>query len=139
MLLLGACKTAQTRASQEKPQPESVETTLNNRWLLNTINDEPIENSAKEIFLEFRLPESRFFGNAGCNSFNGQIEIKESQLKIGHVLATRKYCIDNMELEDRLIGMLNQSEWIVELNDHQLILSNAKNKLEFNQGEKETE
>jgi len=137
LLLGGACKTSQSINKKQSNQSVNLSSGLSNRWILNRINDQPIEGTGKDVFLEFRLSESRFFGNAGCNSFNGPAELEQKELTIGAVMSTKKFCPGRMKLEDELTKMLDNSKWTIALKDNRLTLSNEKNKLEFTRGEKE--
>ncbi|WP_372773066.1 META domain-containing protein [Mangrovibacterium sp.] len=103
---------------------------LNGKWALKAIQEEPT-NAGEEIFIDFISKESRFMGKAGCNSINGTIEVNANQLKIGSVLRTKMFCPDRMELEEKLISLLQQSSWIISCTGDKLVLKNENNRLDF--------
>ena len=76
---------------------------LNTFWKLNELNEKSANNiqSEKEIHLIIDS-DNKIKGFAGCNSFFGTIATTNDSIKFNQIGATRKMCVDNMELEEEL-------------------------------------
>ncbi|TOB70851.1 META domain-containing protein [Vibrio parahaemolyticus] len=70
-------------------------------------------------------------GNAGCNNFFGQAELKNNQLRIEKMGMTMKMCMeDQMKIENAMIQTL--SNWSdITLTKDGLVLKNADHELTF--------
>ena len=70
-------------------------------------------------------------GNAGCNNFFGQAELKDNQLRIEKMGMTMKMCMeDQMKIEKVLSETL--SDWSdITLTNEGLVLKNADHELTF--------
>ncbi|ELZ7232254.1 META domain-containing protein [Vibrio parahaemolyticus] len=70
-------------------------------------------------------------GNAGCNNFFGQAELKNNQLRIEKMGMTMKMCMeDQMKIENAMTQTL--SNWSdITLNKDGLVLKNADHELTF--------
>ncbi len=70
-------------------------------------------------------------GNAGCNNFFGQAELKDNRLRIEKMGMTMKMCIgDIMNIEKTMSTTL--SDWSdITLTQDGLILKNAEHELTF--------
>ena len=70
-------------------------------------------------------------GNAGCNNFFGQAELKDNQLRIEKMGMTMKMCMeDQMKIEKVMSETL--SDWSdITLTNEGLVLKNAAHELTF--------
>ncbi|UTZ25552.1 META domain-containing protein [Vibrio campbellii] len=70
-------------------------------------------------------------GNAGCNNFFGQAELKDNQLRIEKMGVTMKMCMeDQMKIEKVMSETL--SDWSdITLTNEGLVLKNADHELTF--------
>ncbi|HCG5534769.1 TPA: META domain-containing protein [Vibrio parahaemolyticus] len=70
-------------------------------------------------------------GNAGCNNFFGQAELKNNQLRIEKMGMTMKMCMeDQMKIENAMTQTL--SNWSdITLTKDGLVLKNADHELKF--------
>ena len=70
-------------------------------------------------------------GNAGCNNFFGQAELKDNQLRIEKMGMTMKMCMeDQMKIEKVMSETL--SDWSdITLTNEGLVLKNADHELTF--------
>ncbi|MDK9771584.1 META domain-containing protein [Vibrio sp. B181a] len=70
-------------------------------------------------------------GNAGCNNFFGQAELKDNQLRIEKMGMTMKMCMeDQMKIEKVMSETL--SDWSdITLTNESLVLKNADHELTF--------
>ncbi|CAH1581703.1 META domain-containing protein [Vibrio rotiferianus] len=70
-------------------------------------------------------------GNAGCNNFFGQAELKDNQLRIEKMGMTMKMCMDDqMKIEKVMSETL--SDWSnITLTNEGLVLKNADHELTF--------
>ncbi|MCG9596875.1 META domain-containing protein [Vibrio sp. Isolate25] len=101
-------------------------------WELVSIDGEAVkvENHQKKPRLE--VGENLMAnGNAGCNNFFGQAELKDNQLRIEKMGMTMKMCIgDVMDLERAFSQSL--AEWSdVTLTDEGMVLKNDIHTLTF--------
>lgn len=128
-----SCKQSEKLIKSEPSQVATVTemTQLEGQWFIKTIDDEPIQMpEQKEAFLEFHSTESRFSGYAGCNRFGGQVEMTNSELSVGMIMATKMYC-PGIDLESRLMAMLQKSSWKINLSNDVLVLKNDKHSIEL--------
>lgn len=63
----------------------------------------------------------RLYGFAGCNSFNAEYKQKSSELSIGSIASTRKFCADSSETEQKFTQALQNADR-VEVNGDKLQL-----------------
>lgn len=65
------------------------------------------ETPSTKAFVEFDVVNNRISGNAGCNSFFGSAEYKDSAIKVTNISTTRMACKNEMELEKTFLEKLN--------------------------------
>lgn len=99
-------------------------------WDLAEINGQKIElaEGITTPFIGFNQQEDRIYGNAGCNSFFGEMIIDSTNLdalRFDHLGSTRMMC-PNMELEDKFLMTLGQVSGI-EYNAEELQLKDNAN------------
>ena len=99
-------------------------------WDLAEINGQKIElaEGITTPFIGFNQQEDRIYGNAGCNSFFGEMIIDSTNvdaLRFDHLGSTRMMC-PNMELEDTFLMTLGQVSGI-EYNAEELQLKDNAN------------
>ena len=87
---------------------------LNKKWRLITLNGQPIEQAANQeeaIFITFQS-DSTFFGNTGCNSFNGSYHlVAGNKIKLDDNLAiTTMVCAKNEQIEYSFLKTLKLIE-----------------------------
>ncbi|AXY00846.1 META domain-containing protein [Vibrio alfacsensis] len=70
-------------------------------------------------------------GNAGCNNFFGQAELKDNQLRIAKMGMTMKMCMDDQMQIERVMAdtLTNWSD--MTLTNQGLVLKNADHELTF--------
>jgi Heat shock protein len=81
---------------------------LEKYWKLTSINGEAIPESAmgRVAHIIFKSEESRIIGNGGCNTFNGQYELKRGNgLSLSKIASTMMACPD-MEIESKFLRTL---------------------------------
>lgn len=115
MLLLAACgkQTAKVTTAQ-----------LDGRWLLLTVEGVgvPVVDAEEQPNMYFNVADSLFACYVGCNRMGGTLLVKEGKLTFGNVFATRMYCEDTIELEDRLGVLLPQITGVSFMEDGTLVL-----------------
>ena len=130
-----SCKQGEKLTKAEQSQQETIVELeqLQGQWLIKTVDNEAIQMpEQKEAILQFYNTENRFTGYAGCNRFGGPIEMKDGELTIGMIMATKMYC-PGIDLEDRLMAILQKSSWKVYLNKDVLELKNDKHTIQLQQ------
>ena len=96
-------------------------------WALTSINGNPFDPSLaqKHPIVEINATEMRFFGNDGCNTIFGAIEIlTDTELKFGMIAGTRMACV-NMKIPDAYHSALADAA-TYSVKNMQLILFNSK-------------
>jgi Heat shock protein len=85
-------------------QKKVVVSQLDGRWTLTALQGEAIEMNNTPFF-EFNLNENRVSGKAGCNNFNSQIKLDESDasaIRFTMPATTMMACPD-MEKESKVL------------------------------------
>lgn len=60
-------------------------------------NEDKFEQAAtypKQVFIVFNLDENSMSGSDGCNQMSGRVEINNSKISFGPIMATKMYCVD---------------------------------------------
>lgn len=81
---------------------------LDDIWVLESINGNNV--NARDFDkgvprLEIKIKEARIMGMAGCNNFNGTIDIQGTRIKTNKMMSTKMAC-NAMEFETRLLSSL---------------------------------
>ena len=82
---------------------------LHDIWVLDSINNKKTvaADFMKGIpLLEFNLSEKKIFGNTGCNSINGVMEVLGKKIYFGKLATTRMAC-KNMNFESAYLQKLD--------------------------------
>lgn len=82
-------------------------------WKLIELNGEKIileKNQNTAPHLTLKNENGRFFGNGGCNAFQGSFELSEgNKIKFSNIAATKMFC-DIMETEQELFNVLEMAD-----------------------------
>ena len=65
----------------------------NTKWELKSLNKKDIKKVEKVAIINFEK-ENKVFGNLGCNSFFGKVDIKPNNINISKVGSTMMMCSD---------------------------------------------
>ncbi len=101
-------------------------------WELVQIDGNKIELTERQKAPRLEIGENLTAnGNAGCNNFFGQAELKNNQLRIEKMGMTMKMCMgDIMNIEKAMSATL--SDWSdITLTKDGLVLKNAEHELAF--------
>ncbi|KAA5741214.1 META domain-containing protein, partial [Acinetobacter baumannii] len=101
-------------------------------WELVQIDGKNIELNERQKAPRLEIGENLTAnGNAGCNNFFGQAELKDNQLRIEKMGMTMKMCIgDIMNVEQAMSSTL--SDWSdITLTKDGLVLKNSEHELTF--------
>ncbi|WP_372378283.1 META domain-containing protein [Vibrio natriegens] len=101
-------------------------------WELVQIDGKNIELNERQKAPRLKIGENLTAnGNAGCNNFFGQAELKDNQLRIEKMGMTMKMCIgDIMNVEQAMSSTL--SDWSdITLTKDGLVLKNSEHELTF--------
>ena len=106
---------------------------LNDIWILEKINDEPVDfpDSGKHPTLRVDLAGERISGHGGCNQFNGNAELVNNRLVTGQIVSTRMACPDVQSTENRYLETLSEKTLDFSLENSTLILGDGITKLTF--------
>lgn len=77
-------------------------------WKLTRLGGQPAALGAgrRELHLVLSASGDRVRGFAGCNTFTGSYERRDSRLQIGPLASTFKACLDGMEVERQFLDAL---------------------------------
>jgi putative lipoprotein len=102
-----------TSESGKSGEPVADADLVNTRWLLRTLNGNPISvrGSQRTPHLQFKREagELMAFGFGGCNQFRGVCQLDPPTLKLGPLASTQMAC-PSMDLESRFHRMLSNVE-----------------------------
>ena len=101
-------------------------------WELVQIDGENIQLTERQKAPRLEIGENLTAnGNAGCNNFFGQAELKNNQLRIEKMGMTMKMCVgDIMNIEQAMSATL--SDWSdITLTKDGLVLKNSEHELTF--------
>jgi heat shock protein HslJ len=95
------------------------------RWILESVNDEPISTDADGMIPELDFGEQMFVsGNTGCNGMSGKAELRGEFFLIPLMAGTQRMCSPaRNELEFTIQNVLGNESRISIDGDRNLILS----------------
>lgn len=81
---------------------------LDDIWVLDKIKDKQFSKTDYQTrpYMELKVRDSRIYGNAGCNTFLGKIEIKGRKIVFSKNLNMTKMACDRMGLEIEFINAI---------------------------------
>lgn len=103
-------------------------TSLEGEWIITEVNNEEVKAEVTP-FLGFDTKEKSLYGNAGCNSLMGILEVDENKpgtLSFGSVGSTKRMCAD-MAAEDAILQTLGKVKGY-EMTENTLILHDEAGK-----------
>ena len=90
-------------------------------WVLQQMNNKAVTGSDLP-YIEFNTTEGRVMGKTGCNNFSGMADFKGNKLTLGRLAVSRKFC-QNALYESDFLKALTPGEWIYEINNGKLVLT----------------
>jgi len=97
IFIMTSCKTM-----QKNTQSTSELFTGGNQWEMTSFQGQTVEEAGfnqKTPLITIDKGESKIGGNSGCNSFGGNITIKEDIIDFGPLMSTKRYCDGVPEVE----------------------------------------
>lgn len=103
-------------------------TTLNNVWVLQSLNSNTYDRSSlKHPLLEININEEKFYGNDGCNQIMGSIkEVTNKTIEFTNIAGTRMRCL-NMESSNHYLSLLQKTRRFKIQNSKLTLLDSDKN------------
>lgn len=136
-IILNACKgsgnastsTDTTDVAAAEVAPATPATTITGKkWKLIELAGQPVADSinGKEPFIQFKLEDSSYAANGGCNGLGGKFELDEKTLRIKFKqgMSTMMACPD-MKVEDGLKQVFQNTDNYT-LGDSTLSLNKAR-------------
>jgi copper homeostasis protein (lipoprotein) len=79
-------------------------------WKLTRLEDKPVilAEKQREPSLVFRSEQSRLTGFGGCNNLAGSYTLKGNELTLGRIAATRKACLEGLDIEGAFFKALEK-------------------------------
>ena len=101
----------------------------NQRWVLTTMKDVPVQQSGgrRDAFIRFNVTEKKFSGNGGCNQINGNYTLDKNEIRFTDVIATKMSCND-IEFENTFLSTLSSIDRY-EMNGTDLLLKKKRETL----------
>ncbi|MDX9801161.1 MAG: META domain-containing protein [Spirochaetia bacterium] len=118
-LIFTSCETTGKTAATDK-------NSLQGKWELTVLEGQNIAEK-QPVYLEFK-DDSKVSGFAGCNRLNGAYTLGKGNMISFNQLATTRMACPQMELEIRVLKMLDKADNFVIENDR-LILKTGRSKL----------
>lgn len=81
----------------------------------------------KNVTLEIDTENHRVSGYTGCNNYSAPITAKQNGLEVGMAKVTKRYCQDNMRLENSFLKGLRDTK-SYEFNGQELTLKSTEGK-----------
>ena len=107
-------------------------------WNLEKINNEAIDKSIfrrQPPFFDINIMEGKVGGNAGCNTFGGQLRYVYNAFYVDYITATRMYCDDESPIEEEILNIIRDEKIMYQIKENVLILETKKGTLEFSKVE----
>ncbi len=82
---------------------------INDIWVMEKFKGKKVTNEMfmKDIpSMEFRLSDNHLGGNAGCNTFFGNVEVKGNKIEFPNNIGMTKMACDNMKFENDFINTI---------------------------------
>ncbi len=110
----------------------TIEDLQHHNWILTKIDNDTVVTPAKMTPPNLEIGEKMTAnGNAGCNNFFGQAELKNNQFRIEKMGMTMKMCIGDV-MQTEMTFSQSLSDWSdITLTKDMLILKNKAHKLTF--------
>lgn len=113
--LFAACGNTGKKASLED---------LAGEWTIMEVDGKPVKTE-EEPFLGFQVTDMQLYGNAGCNSLMGLLEVGQADaLSFGTLGSTKRMCAD-MQVEDAIFTALGKVKRFALDAENRLILMDA--------------
>ncbi len=128
-VLMTACATNGDSVNVKEITAQDLQ---HHNWELVQIDGQVIQLSERQKAPRLEIGENLTAnGNAGCNSFFGQAELKDNQLRIEKMAMSMRMCMgDIMAIEKAMSATL--SDWSsITLTKDALVLKNAQHELTF--------
>lgn len=78
-----------------------------------------------------QIEDGRVTGFAGCNRYNGPIEMTDNAVSIGPLAATKMYCADKMDLETAVLQRLQNADVLMDLGEDLMFEADGEMTLYF--------
>ena len=133
---ISSCKKTVTQQDSNTSSTETIEkksvsmtTLLNDIWVLESINDVPIDKNIYHDnlpYVEFHITDSKVLGFTGCNQFNGNMEANDDKgIQLSQLISTKKACIPPQN-ESAFLQLLQNSN-NYDIREGKLYLYQMKN------------
>lgn len=116
---------------------QSAENLKQTQWELVAIDQEALDTETLGRALptmQFDTAGTRVSGNAGCNRYNGTVELSGDSLHFGPLMSTKMAC-DQLELEQQFMRHLTDQTLRYQVEDGTLTLSSEQGELRFTAAE----
>lgn len=80
---------------------------INGKWILNRINDRPIDRSIALPNMDIMVGQMKVGGTGGCNKYTGEIsKLTNNTITFGNIVSTNRACV-NKNIEKDYFAALN--------------------------------
>jgi len=124
---------AQPASVPEKQSITTPEQLEGKKWILTHLNGQLLKvNSAdQQPFAMFDASKKTIQGFSGCNSYSGNCELSNNQIKVSLVMSTRKFCEGSPEAD--FFRLLDKASYF-EVIENQLYIKDSNELLLTFQG-----
>lgn len=129
-----SCQNKMTSSTQKNDNQPDYR--LNDLWILQSIDGQPVPMTAERPTLEINLKEKRAFGYSGCNRFTGNVTVNNEFVTFGPLASTRMACPD-MDIENSYLAILSENllQYKLEPNPMTLTLIANEHNLYYKKGD----
>lgn len=81
---------------------------LNQQFVVISLNGQNYDAKSPTLTVKLTTARDRFAGAgfAGCNSWNGRVDLDQEWFGVGDLMTTKKFCFDQMATESSFLGAL---------------------------------
>lgn len=108
-----------------------LSTLTNTYWKLMTLNDEAVimsDQQKREAFIQLSDVNNTVKGFGSCNQFQGTFIVNDNNLSFASIAATRKACLNGMDMESKLLQVLELTSYY-SINHHDLTLFDSEKQI----------
>lgn len=134
VLVLFSCSSMK---KQSKSGADTGNSLSGTNWTISSIPDFTLQQTRKPVTLSFADTTGRMGGNAGCNNFGGQYEVKGNTLKLEKIISTKMACLPGMETESKVMNVLHSTDHFSISGDKLTLMQGQKVLAEYTRSKKE--
>lgn len=107
MLLFMSCSIFQPKGQRQAVASMDKVVLKGTSWELDSLIDFTSESLERPVTMTFGADSlNKFYGNGGCNAYNGDYMQNGSKIAFSRIISTKKYCIVGSKTETKFTSVL---------------------------------